>query len=378
MTGLGRELEGLTVVSIEQAVAAPYCGLLLADAGARVIKVERPDGDFARAYDSAADGESSYFMWLNRGKESIALDLDIPADGDLLAGMLDRADIFLHNLSPGALERRGFGHEALGRTNPRLVSCEITGYGRAGAAAGMKAYDLLVQAETGLCSITGTPDGPARVGVSLCDIATGLTAFSGILRALLRRAVTGQGMALSVSMFDVLADWMNVPLLHWRATGQLPPRLGVSHATLAPYGLYSVQDGTLLIGVQSNREWAALCSDVLGKPELTQDPRFLRNDDRVSNRSAMDEEIGPIFARMIKSELIARLDGARIAYANLNDIEQLSNHSQLRQIEARLGSARVSIADLPIVTDQRSRDVPALDAHGAALRHEFKKENEDG
>ena len=373
MAGLGRELEGLTVVSIEQAVAAPYCGLLLADAGARVIKVERPEGDFARAYDRAADGESSYFMWLNRGKESIALDLDSPVDSALLAEMLERADIFLHNLAPRALERRGFGHEALRRTNPGLVSCEITGYGRTGAAARMKAYDLLVQAETGLCSITGTADGPARVGVSLCDIATGLTAFSGILRALLRRAATGQGMALSISMFDVLADWMNVPLLHWRATGQQPPRLGVSHATLAPYGLYAVRDGALLIGVQSNREWAALCEDVLGKPGLTHDPRFLRNDHRVANRAAMDEQIGPLFARMNRSDLIARLDAARIAYANLNDIEQLSKHSELRQIEARLGSARVNIADLPIVSDHRSRDVPALDAHGAALRHEFEK-----
>ena len=241
--GLGRELEDYTIVSVEQAVAAPYCGLLLADAGARVIKVERPGGDIARAYDRAANGHSAYFTWLNRGKQSIVLDIDDRQDSELLREILDGADVLLQNLAPGSLEKRGLTGPKLRQANPGLITCEITGYGREGPYAQMKAYDLLVQAESGLCAVTGTADSPARVGFSVCDIATGLTAFSAILRALLARAKTGKGLDISISLFDVMADWMNVPLIYQRYLGTATPRIGLTHPVVAPYGLYRAGDG---------------------------------------------------------------------------------------------------------------------------------------
>ena len=371
--GLGRELEGTLVVSIEQAVAAPYCGLLLADAGARVIKVERQEGDFARAYDRAAKGHSAYFVWLNRGKESAVLDLDDPSDQAVLRAILLKADVLVQNLAPGALDKRGFSGAQLRDQNPGLITCEITGYGRTGPMAAMKAYDLLVQAETGLCSITGTPDGPARVGVSVCDIATGLTAFSAILRALLLRAKTGRGIDLSIAMFDVLADWMNVPLLYQRYAGRSPQRIGVAHATLAPYGLYKAGDGkALLIAVQSDREWAVLCEKILQRPDLVSDPRFRENEDRCANRPAMDAIIDAVFARYDRDALVRDLTAARVACARLSAVEDLDQHPHLAAQLAEIAGETIMLADLPVARrSDRPFHVPKLGEDTSRIRSEF-------
>lgn len=373
VNGLGRELEGTLVVSLEQAVAAPYCGLLLADAGARVIKVERKEGDFARDYDRAAKGHSAYFVWLNRGKESLVLDIDDPADQELLHAMLAKADVLVQNLAPGALEKRGFSGETLRKYNAGLITCEITGYGRTGPMSAMKAYDLLVQAETGLCSITGTPDGPARVGVSVCDIATGLTAFSAILRALLLRGRTGRGIDLSIAMFDVLADWMNVPLLYQRYAGRTPQRIGVAHATLAPYGLYAAGDGkALLIAVQSNREWALLCESVLERPDLVDDPLFRNNEDRCAHRAAMDAIIHDVFARYDRDALVKKLIEARVACARLSSVEDLDHHPHLAAQMAVIAGDTIALADLPVGRrDSRPVRVAKLGEDSDRIRAEF-------
>ncbi|MGI9463734.1 MAG: CaiB/BaiF CoA transferase family protein [Aestuariivirgaceae bacterium] len=371
--GLDRELDGLLVVSLEQAVAAPYCGLLLADAGARVIKVERPEGDFARSYDNGVDGNSVFFAWLNRGKESICLDLNQADDAALLKTLLHQADVFLHNLAPGALAKRGFGANALRVGNPGLINCEITGYGGTGAAAEKKAYDFLVQAESGLCAVTGTADSPARVGISITDISTGLTAFSAILRALIQRGQTGLGVDLSIAMFDVLADWLNMPLLGHRYLGGAPERLGLTHALIAPYGAYETGDGSqILIAIQNNRERQVFCDSVLERPEMGDDPRYLDNPNRVANRREIDAAISAAFASRGRSELMEMLNAARIACAQLSSVADLSNHAFLRETQVRFGDAELAIADLPVQIDgERAGDVPHLDEHGAAIRHEF-------
>ncbi|MWD26539.1 CoA transferase [Aquicoccus sp. SCR17] len=374
MVALGQELEGITVVSMEQAVAAPYCGLLLADSGARVIKVEREGGDFARSYDHLAGGESAYFVWLNAGKESVVLDIDAPGDRAVLDAMLAKADVFLQNLAPGALERRGLSGPALREVNPGLITCEITGYGRFGPYERAKAYDMLLQAETGLLAVTGTAEASARVGVSVCDIATGLTAYSAILRALLLRARTGEGCDLSISMFDVLSDWMNVPLLVQRATGAPPRRLGVDHANLCPYGAYEVGDGgVILLAVQSQREWRIFCDEVLGRPDLADDPRFAGNADRCANREALHPIIRRTFEGWDRDALLARLTEVGIANASLNQLDRVLTHPQLTERQAALaGGAEVPLAALPVKGALAGRsDVPALDAQGDAIRREF-------
>ena len=376
MKGLNRELAGRVVISIEQAVAAPYCGLLLADAGARVIKVERPEGDFARGYDKGANGNSVIFAWLNRGKESICINLETPRDLALLKTMLLDADVFLHNLAPGALARRGLSGDELREQNSGLINCQISGYGLEGDAANKKAYDFLVQAEGGICAVTGTPEQPSRVGVSLCDIATGMAAFSGILRALLQRAGSGEGggMDLSVSMFDVVADWMNMPLLSHRYLGRAPPRLGLTHALIAPYGAYKTGDGKhVLIAIQNNREWRVFCERVLQNPELGDDARFADNTGRVENRDAMDEMINAVFQNKPRAGLLALLDEARIACAQLSSVEDLSNHACLRNLDVHFDGATIALADLPIRSDaERHTEVPLLDQHGPAIRREFE------
>lgn len=376
MQEMGQELQGITVVSLEQAVAAPYCGLLLAHSGARVIKVERAGGDFARSYDKLTGGESAYFVWLNAGKQSIVLDIDAPEDRSVLDALLGRADVLLQNLAPGALARRGLTGEALRETNPGLITCEITGYGRTGPRAGAKAYDMLLQAETGLLSVTGTADGPARVGISVCDIATGLTAYSAILRALLLRGRTGRGCDLSVSMFDVLADWMNVPLLVQRATGAPPPRLGVEHANFCPYGAYAVgEDGQILLAIQSQREWRIFCAEVLAQPDLADDPRFASNPDRTTNRDALRDIIHAAFAGWTRADLLARLTEAGIASASLNEPEAVLAHPQLSQRHVDLGpgdAPGVDLAALPVTGALAGGGrIPRLDEHGAAIRREF-------
>ena len=371
--GLNAELEGFLVVSLEQAVAAPYCGLLLADAGARVIKIERPDGDFARGYDKGVGGQSAIFAWLNRGKESVCLDLDDNGDRTLLTDILARADVFVHNLAPGALDRRGLGALTLRERNPRLINCEITGYGRSGVGASKKAYDFLVQAESGLCAVTGSADAPSRVGISICDIATGLTAFSAILRAIIQRSRTMQGVDLSISMFDVLAEWMNMPLVFHRCLGQAPQRMGLSHALIAPYGAYATRDRSLiLIAVQNNREWRNFCEHILKRPELTTDVRFRDNPDRVANRASLDDAINSVFSNIDRANLINELNQARIACAQLSSVEDLSNHELLRNLEIQFGDAKLTVADLPVPTDRaRALHVPLLDQHGDAIRREF-------
>lgn len=373
--GLNKELDGITVVALEQAVAAPYCSLLLADAGARVIKLERPEGDFCRNYDRAADGQSTWFAWLNRGKESVVVDYSKPEDAELMRQLLRKADIFVHNLAPGALDRRGFSSAALRAVNPALITLQISGYGTEGDAANMKAYDFLVQAESGVCTVTGTPDHPSRVGVSLCDISTGLTGFSAILRALIQRGRTGEGVDLKISMFDVLADWMNMPLLAHRYWPAKPERMGLTHSLLSPYGAYGCGDGgQILIAIQNNREWAIFCDKVLGKPALGVDPRFADNTDRVANRAAVDAEITRVFSAHDRNDIAAMLQAAKIAWSRLSSLEDLSTHPFLRPAQAQIGTAQIELVDLPVQTDNpRPETVPALGQHSVAVRQEFSQ-----
>jgi itaconate CoA-transferase len=326
-------LEGIFVVAVEQAVAAPFCTSRLADAGATVIKIERPEGDFARGYDDAAKGQSSYFVWLNRGKQSVALDLMRESDRAELAALIARADILVQNLKPGSLARLGFGADSLAEKYPRLIQCSISGYGEEGPLASRKAYDLLIQAESGLCSVTGGPNEPARVGVSIVDIATGATAYGALLEALIARGRTGRGARLQISMFDVMADWLTDPLLNAEA-GKPPKRMGLAHPSISPYGVFTTGDGgQILISIQSEREWARLCKDLLGDADLASDPRFFSNVARVRHRRETDDLVAAAFARSSREALIAMLAGADIAFAELNDMAALSRHPHLRRIE---------------------------------------------
>src|SRR5690348_11984289 len=297
-----RPLSGLLVVALEQAVAAPYCSSRLADAGARVIKVERAEGDFARGYDKAANGLSSYFVWLNRGKQSLVADIKDPNDTALLHRILARADVFIQNLAPGAASRAGFGSEDLRRRYPRLITVDISGYGDTGEYATMKAYDLLVQAESGLAMITGHPAGPGRVGVSACDIACGMAAHAGVLEALIERGITGRGKGLAVSLFDGMADWMNAPLLIYEGTGKPPPRMGLAHPSICPYGAFATADGSLvLISIQNEREWGEFCARFLDEPDLPKRAGFETNVVRVANREMVDGHIAAAFAKLTRA-----------------------------------------------------------------------------
>lgn len=335
-------LQGLTVIAVEQAVAAPFASSRLADAGARVIKIERPEGDFARGYDDAAKGQSSYFVWLNRGKESLTLDLASAEGKAELARLLAGADVLIQNLRHGALARLGFDLAGLRRDHPRLITCSISGYGQAGPMAGRKAYDLLIQAESGLCSITGGPEQAARVGISIVDIATGATAHAAILEALIRRGITGEGADISVSMFDVMADWLTVPLLNHEA-GRSPRRGGMAHPSIAPYGVFTTRDGQpILISVQSDREWRKLAQVFLGRPELGTDARFATNVARVANRAQTDALVAEGFARLDRAAAIDALTRADVALASVNDMEQLSHHPHLRRMTVRTPNGPVS------------------------------------
>src|SRR5690349_9878500 len=296
-----RCLEGITVVAVEQAVAAPYASSRLADAGARVIKVERPEGDFARGYDGLVRGESAYFVWLNRGKESLCLDLKEAADRALLDNMLARADVFIQNLAPGAAGRLGLGGAALTSRYPRLIHCSISGYGEEGPYATQKAYDMLVQGESGLLAVNGTPEESARVGISICDIGAGITAYGAILQSLIARGRSGKGRTIEVSLFQAIADWMNVPYLQTRYGERPPPRVGLRHPTIAPYGAFPCRDGkALLLAVQNEREWAKLCQEVLRQPELIADPRFATNMARVQNRAPLEQVVAAAIGRLAR------------------------------------------------------------------------------
>ena len=369
-------LDGLLVVSLEQAVAAPLCTCRLADAGARVIKVERAEGDFAREYDHVVHGESAYFVWLNRGKQSLVLDFKSPEDAALLARIIVRADVLVQNLAPGAAERAGFGAEAMRAANPRLITCDISGYGETGPYAQMKAYDLLIQCESGLASVTGSPEGPGRVGVSVADIASGMTAHAAILEALYERERTGLGKGVAVSMFDALADWMTVPLLHHDYGGRAPARVGLSHPSIAPYGAFSSQDGKQVVfGVQNEREWKALCAEVLGDERLATEPRFVSNDLRVKNRIPLDAVISNIFRGLAKTAIVGRLRSARIAFASLNGVKELSGHPQLRRTEILSPSGPVALPSPPPRWQDTGEPAlgpsPALGEHSQAIREEF-------
>lgn len=349
-------LEGIEVVAIEQAVAAPFASSRLADAGAHVTKIERPEGDFARGYDDVAKGQASYFVWLNRGKESVTLDLVSDAGKARLADLLANADVMIQNLKPGALARLGFDKDRLDQDFPRLIRCSISGYGESGPMADRKAYDLLIQAESGLCSITGGPTEPSRVGTSVVDIATGATAYSAILEALIQRGRTGQGADIQISMFDVMADWMTVPLLNHEG-GKTPTRVGLAHPSIAPYGVFYPASGApILISIQSDREWRVLCADFIGDAALGTDPRFATNVERVKNRDQTDGIVGAAFGQMSAEEAIAKLEAANIALASVNDMAGLSAHPHLRRITVDTPNGPVSYpAPAPIFSGEEDR-----------------------
>ena len=371
--GIYNELGGITVVSLEQAVAAPYCGLLLADAGARVIKVERPEGDFARGYDTGADGQSAIFSLLNRGKETICLNLKAKDDLALMRSILATADVFVSNLAPGSVPRMGLTGEELRKKNLGLITCIISRFGDSGEAAKKKAYDFLIQAVSGLCAVTGTAESPARVGVSLTGLSTGLTAFSAILRALIQRGKTGMGIDLKVSMFDVLADWMNMPLMAHRYMGGAPARSGLKHSFIAPYGAFVCGDGgQVLLSVQNNREFMALCCEVLERPNLPYYPQFAQNSDRYVNRVVLDTMVSAYFLQYDTTEVLDKLDVAHIANAQLNSVGDLSEHPFLRSATAMIGGTEIEMAALPVQTDGGlGIDVPGLGEQSTALRLEF-------
>ncbi len=368
-------LDGVLVVALEQAVAAPYCTSRLADAGARVIKIERAEGDFARYYDHVAHGESAYFVWINRGKESICLDIKRDEDARLLAAMIARADVFVQNLAPGAAARAGFDSAALREQYPRLITVDISGYGEDGPYRDMKAYDLLVQCETGLAAITGAPEQPGRVGVSVCDIACGMYAHAAVLEALLARQQTGQGRGIAVSLFDALADWMTVPLLHQQYGGVAPERVGLHHPSIAPYGAYACQGGEqVVISIQNEREWVRFCAEVLDAPALATDARFAGNPARCANRPELDREIDRVFCRYPRAELAQRLGAAGIAYAAVNSVADLAAHTQLRRTTVATPTGPVAVVAPPARVRGAAAAlgaVPALGEHDEALRREF-------
>ena len=370
-----RPLADLLVVSLEQAVAAPYCSSRLADAGARVIKIERPEGDFARGYDTAAKGYSSYFVWLNRGKQSLVADIKQPDDAGLVHRILRRADVFIQNLAPGAADRAGLGSAALRERYPRLITVDISGYGDGNDYATMKAYDLLVQAESGLTMITGHPAGPGRVGVSACDIACGMAAHAGILEALIERGITGRGKGLKVSLFDGMADWMNVPLLFYEGTGRAPERLGLAHPSICPYGAFASADGALvLISIQNEREWAEFCARFLDEPDLPQREGFETNVIRVANRATVDAHVAAAFARLSRVEAAAKLRAANTAFGFVNDVAAFSRHPALRRMPVMTPNGPVSLAAPPVLFSDGPRalgPVPAVGEHSAAIRTEF-------
>jgi len=362
-------LDGLLVVTVEQAVAAPFASRQLADLGARVIKIERPGtGDFARSYDTTVKGLASHFVWTNRSKQSLTLDLKRPEAAGVLTMLLSRADVFLHNLAPGAMARLGFGAASLRVSHPRLIVCEISGYGTTGPYRDKKAYDLLVQSEAGVVSVTGTPDTPSKVGVSIADIAAGMYAFSSILAALVQRQTTGEGSALDISMFDSLAEWMGYPAYYAMYTGTPPERSGASHSTIAPYGPYAAGDGKVVfIGLQNEREWERFCTEVLEQPDLLRDPRFGSNADRVAHRAALDALITLAFARRPAADVVARLDAAQIANARMNTVGEFLDHPQLaarhrwREVDSPAGPIRALVPPFGFSDKEPRMDkIPAL------------------
>ncbi len=374
---MSKDLEGLLVVSLEQAVAAPYASCKLADAGARVIKLERAEGDFARGYDKYVNGLSAYFVWLNRGKESVCIDIKNAEDKTFLHNLIAKADIFIQNLAPGAADRAGFGSDDLRARHPRLITCDISGYGLEGPYRDMKAYDFLVQGESGLAMVTGTPESGARVGVSVCDIAAGMYSYQAILEALFARERTGKGRGIQVSLFHALADWMNVPFLQYHYGQHTPARNGLNHPTIAPYGAYRCKGGEeILISIQNAREWKRLCEEVLGRPDMVDDPEFATTPDRVANRPKLDVVINEVFGTMARDDLAEKLFETGIAFGRLSSLEDLVHHPQARHVTVATTAGDVKVLAPPAVVDEPNDDfgpVPALGADTDRVKSEFAK-----
>ena len=372
-------LEGITVISLEHAIAAPFCTRQLADLGARVIKIERPgSGDFARGYDERVRGLASHFVWTNRSKESLTLDLKHPEAAAILRKLLESADVLVQNLAPGAAARLGLAYEALKDDYPQLIVCDISGYGDSGPYRDKKAYDLLVQAEAGFLSITGTPEQPAKAGISVADIAAGMYAYSGILAALIARERTGRGRRVDVSLFESMIEWMGYPLYYAYDGAAPPPRTGAAHATIYPYGPFKTGDGeTVMLGLQNEREWQVFCERVLDRPDLARDPRYASNPKRVAAQQELGRAIEEAFSKLTADALIARLEAAGIANARVNDLRSVWEHPQLRarnrwtEVETPVGPIKALVPPGLSADTARMDPVPALSAHTEAILREL-------
>ncbi|OZI66186.1 CaiB/BaiF CoA transferase family protein [Bordetella genomosp. 11] len=371
-----RPLDGITVIALEHAIAAPFCTRQLADQGARVIKIERPGvGDFARRYDERVHGQASHFVWTNRSKESLTLDLKQPEAQRILRALVAEADVLVQNLAPGAADRMGLGYEALSETHPRLIVCDISGYGADGPYRDRKAYDLLIQSESGFLSVTGTADEPAKAGCSIADIAAGMYAYSNILNALLLRGRTGRGCRIDVSMLESMVEWMGYPLYYAMDGQPPPPRAGASHATIYPYGPFPTGDGrTVMLGLQNEREWKLFCEGVLRQPDLAGDPRFATNSARSAAREALRALIVAAFAGLTAAEVVERLDAVGIANARMNTMQEVWEHPQLRarerwrQVDAPGGAiAALLPPGMAQGVPARMDPVPALGEHTDAI-----------
>jgi crotonobetainyl-CoA:carnitine CoA-transferase CaiB-like acyl-CoA transferase len=368
----GKPFDGLTVIALEQAVAAPYCTSRLADAGARVIKIERPEGDFARGYDTAVHGESAYFVWINRGKESIALDLRQDDARACLHALMATADVFIQNLAPGAAARLTFGTDELRRKHPRLITCDISGYGESGPLHELKAYDLLVQAESGLVAVSGAPGPWGRIGVSICDITAGMNALIGIQQALIQRSRTGCGSAVKVSLFDSAAELMSVPMLQAQYGSGAPERVGLKHPSITPYGAFTSRDGReFVLSIQNEREWVNFCDRVLQQPALATNPSFVSNTERTRNRIALEALIQGVFSNLGYTQVVERLAAAQTAYGAINSVHDLIEHPQLRTRPMPVNGQMVELPAIPYITewdDESYRPIPGVDEHGDAIR----------
>jgi itaconate CoA-transferase len=363
--------EGLRVVALEQAVAAPFCSRQLADLGADVVKIERPgSGDSARDYDGAMNGTSAYFAWLNRGKRSVVLDLKDGAQREVCARLLDGADVIVHNLAPGAMERLGFGYDEIAARNPRAIWCGISGYGSDGPMRDRKAYDMLVQAEAGVVAVTGSADEPAKVGLSVADIASGMYAYSSILAALIAREKSGKGERIDISMLECLTEWMTPALYVWLGAQRVVARVGVRHSMIVPYGAYSCADGAVMLAIQTDREWRRLCADVLGDAWLADDPRFVTNAKRVANRVALESAIERLFSKYSQADLMTLLERADIPTASVNEVPDVATHPQL-EARGRWTTAGTPNGEIPALVpphnlahvSPRMGRVPALGEH---------------
>ena len=378
---MNKDLDGIQVVTLEQAVAAPYASGKLAQAGARVIKIEREDGDFARRYDSDVNGLSAYFVWLNHGKESICLNIKDVDDLLILKKIISKSDIFIQNLMPGAINRLGISSKSLRDKYPSLITCDISGYGQNGPYSKMKAYDLLIQAESGLANINGSSQEPGRVGVSVCDIAAGMTAFQAILQALIGRNKTGLGRGIEVSLFHSLADWMNVPYLQTVYGKRKVKRAGLHHATIAPYGVYKCkQDELILISIQNEREWSSLCSLVLENADLIKNDNFSNNSNRVINRNRLDQIINDVFGSMSRKDIIKRLRSADIAYGQLSTVEDLAKHPQSNFVSVQTSEGEISLLSPGAVINGEEvtfGKVPFLGEHTNKIKNEYRNLEND-